>query len=332
MASANTVKPFTPRLAVEDKAEPPRAKLNALIKADTIFKGVFERRSWRRRDKKTESFESFMVQCAVDAEWEDQEICDLLIDWRRTHAEPFIDDPKHYRKLIDKARAVADREAQLRAIDPKAQLPRAEALRQLCVLLEVEIAAVQRFTTEPMHYVLLLTNKPQRPVELATREQLLDQRNLAGALFDYANVIMPSFKPEEWKKVKALIASSMETFEAAPQFQHLGGCREWLREYLKRSLRTHADRDQQKALVDGQAGMVDGEIWFPMEGLRKSILLTVVDKAPSKGILSVRLQQIGCAFNDRVDLRCDGLHTSRSLWRAPSDILSKEELEATARL
>jgi hypothetical protein len=329
MATTDNVKSFIPRLVVKADAEPPRSKLLSLSKTDSIFKGVFERRTWRRRDKKAETLEPFMVQCAVDAEWEDQEICNLIIDWRRQHEEDFIEDPKHYRDLIDKARAVSERAASLRAIDPKTQLPRAEALQQLSQLLEVKVVAVQRFTTDPVSYALKLGNT-SKLVELATRVHLLEQRSLAGDLFDYASVIMPTFKAEEWRKVQALICASVETVESAPEFQYLGSCREWLRTYLSRSLRTHPDVDQRKALSDKQAGIIDGEIWFPIDGLRRSIMQTE-QKPPTKAILSVRLKNIGCHYDPRFELRYSDVNTSRSLWRAPADILSELELKETAR-
>lgn len=301
-----------------------------LLKKDSRFKQAWERKL-RVRDNSVSACEAIIAERAVWEELDDQTICNLLIASKRYHGDDFVSDADYYARTIAHARNAYERAQLLNSARSNGNLPREEALRQLSSLLTVDVISIQRFHTDPRSYVMRLDNGSY--IEFKCQSELLKQTRLAGALFDYANVNMPSFKNAEWVSVKKYIGASIENVESSSESTHLGSCIAWLTTYLRRHLRPEMEREGQvRSAAEGKPAIIDGRIWFSMDGFKRSIMLESSSQPPAQAILSVRLKQIGCAYVPHKALRpSGGVNVSRSLWSAPEDFISEEELKTLGK-
>jgi hypothetical protein len=308
-------------LVIDEAADVSASQLD-LLKKDSRFKQAWERKL-RVKDNSVSACEAIIAERAVWEELDDQTICNLLIASKRYHGDDFVSEADYYTRAIAHARNAYER---ARLLNSNENLSREEALRQLSFLLTVEVTSIQRFLTDPRSYVMMLANGSY--VEFKTSSELLSQAKLSGALVDYANVIMPSFKSKEWDKVTSLMPLCMEDVESSVESTYLGSCIAWLRTYLRRHLRLDMEHEgQMKAAMEGKPAIIDEAIWFPMDGFKRSILMESGEQPP-KTVLAVRLEQIGCVYEKRKALRVGEFHTTRSLWRAPNDFLSDEEVRS----
>jgi hypothetical protein len=119
----------------------------------------------------------------------------------------------------------------------------------------------------------------------------------------------------------------IEDVESADEATHLGSCLAWLRTYIRKHLRPEMDENgQRRAALEGMPAVLDGRVWFALEGFKRSILLESSTQPPSSPVLAVRLRQIGCEYVRQVALRLSGeRNTSRSLYRAPDGFMDEAE-------
>jgi hypothetical protein len=66
-------------------AEPPSAKLVELLQSEPKFKLTWEEARTDLKDRSPSGYDFSLVNFALNAKWNDQEICNLLIAWRRNH-------------------------------------------------------------------------------------------------------------------------------------------------------------------------------------------------------------------------------------------------------
>lgn len=304
-----------------------KASVLDLLKADSLFKQAWERKR-RVKDNSMAACEAIITEHAVRAGLDEQTICNLLIAWKRHHGDDFVRDPSYYVRAIAKARTADERAQLLGTVGAGKTLTREDALQRLSSLLTVDVTSIQRFMTDPRSYVMRLSNRSY--IEFKTSDELMSQKRVAGALFDYADVVMPSFKNAEWDKVVTCMIDCIEDVESSFESTHLGATITNLRSYLLRHLRPEMSHEAQKRMmIEGKPALLDGRIWFSMDGLRRSILMDSPEQPPAKEILSVRLKQIGCEYAPHKSLRPSGeSNTSRSRWCAPTDFLSEQELDS----
>jgi hypothetical protein len=314
---------------VDPAADVSASQLDLLKKDYPHCKPAWERKM-RVKDNSASACEAVIAESAVMADFDDQTICNFLIASKRYHGDDFVSDPDYYARTITRARAVCERAQLLNAARSNGNLPREEALRQLSSLLTVDVTSIQRFHTDPRSYVMRLDNGSY--IEFKCHSELLKQTKLAGALFDYARIVMPTFKNAEWVNVKKYIAAAIENVESSSESTHLGSCIGWLTAYLRRHLRPEMEREGQvRSAVEGKPAFIDGLIWFSMDGFKRSIMLESSSQPPAQAILSVRLKQIGCAYVPHKALRPSSeVNVSRSLWSAPKDFMN-EELKALGK-
>lgn len=309
-------------LDIEPDADVKATPLESLLANEPLFKAAYERKR-RVKDQSAGTYERELVGFAVRAKWTDQEACNLIIKWRRTHGESFRPDPKYYAATIAQVRAAEERKEVL-SVGAGAGQPREEKLMQLSTLVGADITSVQRFHTDPRSYVVRLGNGSY--LEFKNGDDLFSQSKLRGALRDYANVIMPQYKAAEWMNVEKHIVACVEDVDSADEATHLGSVIAWLRTYLRKHLNRDMVRDGQvRAARDGRPAVIDGAIWFSMNDFKRGIMVEASTNPPAHSILSVRLKQIGCEYVPQVALRPSGEgNTSRSLWRVPDGFMDGE--------
>lgn len=323
-----TTFPVRPHGALNLKADVGGTLLDRL-RQEQPFREAWKRKL-RTKDKSVDACATRIVEYALKDGCDDQTIYDLLVTWQRSYKEDPVSEVAWYKGFIAKAREVEAnaREAELTALALNAyregtKHTREEALQSLSALLGVNatttITSVERYHTDPRSYVIKLGNGSY--IECKTQNELRSQEKLAGALLDYASIVMPTFKQAEWNNVLRCIRDCIEDVETSTDSTHLGECKEWLVSYLHRHLRPERVHEGQvRMALEGEAAVLDGEVWFSMDRFRRFIMLSCSER-PAKEILAVRLQQIGCEYQQHKPLRPSGrTNTSRSLWRAPQEI------------
>ncbi|HVG33580.1 MAG TPA: hypothetical protein VM911_10885 [Pyrinomonadaceae bacterium] len=313
--------PARPQLFLVSDADVPASKRDALLESKQA-KQLWEHRL-RGQDQSLETYHFGLSKLARKAGWTDQEIVNLCIAFSRKHGEDLNLRHDYFTLLLARVKADEVQEQTLQAIEKGEVSSTDDALDKLSLLLGVEVTSIQRFHTDPRSYVMRLGNGSY--VEFKTQNELTEQGKLAGALFDYANAVMPPFKNTEWKNVKTCIGACIEDVESSSEATHLGAMISYLRTYLRRHLRAEMERDGQvRAAIEGKPAVLDGAIWFAMDGLKRSILLESSEQ-PAKALIAVRLRQIGCAYQKQVSLRPSGEgNTSRSLWRVPDGFMDDD--------
>jgi hypothetical protein len=312
------------------------------LRSDPPFKEAWKRKL-RTKDKSIEACATRIITYARNAGCDDQTCYDLLVTWQRSHGEAPITELAWYNDIITKAKeaeAVA-REAETTALaldsyrKGSIKHTREEALQSLSALLGVDattsIESIKRYRTDPRSYVIALANGSY--IECSSQQVLLSQKSLGGLLWDYASISMPTFKRSEWENVKRCLLQCLEDVEVSADATHLGECKEWLQVYLRTHLRPERVHETQvRMALDGEAALLVDEVWFSMEKFRRVMMLQRSTALPSKEILSVRLKQIGCEYQQHKAFRTtEGRNTSRSLWRAPRDIAQEAIREAHER-
>ena len=314
-------------LVIKPDADVQASVLEQLEKSNTNFKAT-DKRQRRAKDNSASTCEAIIADIAVSIGLDVQTICNLIIRHKRRNSDDFVSDPTYYERTIAAARARAAVAQKLQSYDAGKEHSREEALADLSTVLGVSVSSIQRFATDPPAYVMRLANG--KYVEFKDSDQLFGQSTLRKALRDYARTNLPPFKNDEWHNVENCILKCIEDVESASESTHLGATVGWLRAYLRKHLRPDMPRDGQiNAAIEGKPAVMDGHVWFSMDGLRRSIMLESSEQPPSKEILAVRLRQIGCTYQPQVSLRPSGSpNTSRSLWFAPDNLMSDEELKS----
>ena len=97
-------------LLLHPDAEPPSKKFYAISENEERFRVTWDqkRRDFRNKPGADESpsvYDMSLANMAAKAQWSDQDICDLLIAWRRKHGHPLkLDRMDYYQRTIATAR------------------------------------------------------------------------------------------------------------------------------------------------------------------------------------------------------------------------------------
>ncbi len=85
-------------------AEPPSAKVLSLLDGEPRFKHTWEQEREDLRDSSPSGYDFSLTNIAISAGWSDQEICNLLIAWRRKHGHDLKLRDDYYARTIANAK------------------------------------------------------------------------------------------------------------------------------------------------------------------------------------------------------------------------------------
>lgn len=295
-------------LIIDPNAEPPADKFIKLSERIPEFLKTWER---CRRGKWTgATYQVKLAHYAVDDDWIDQDIANLIIKFRRIYGDDLEPSADYYLQII--ARAKLDRVC----------ASKQEARELVSTLIGMEIKKIQRYLTDPPTYVLTIDTH-DRPIQLGDSNSLTRQDGFRKVLFDYGRYTMLKFKGAEWHQIVSRMTECIEDVQASEEGTYIGSTTQWVMSYLRAYV--HAERveeAQRQAILSGNPGMIDGDLWFPFAGLKRHVKVEFGEN-PSAGDLAVRLQQIGCQYVAQKFFRTEDKHHCRSLWWVPP-ALAKE--------
>ncbi len=91
-------------LLLNPDAEPPALKLTTMLEIDDNFRRSWERRRKNMNDTSPSAYDMSLARLAASEGWQDQEIVDLLIAWRRKHGIEAKLRQSYYRVTLASAR------------------------------------------------------------------------------------------------------------------------------------------------------------------------------------------------------------------------------------
>ncbi len=264
---AQDIAPIT-GLQYSHDANPPFEGFQALYATDSQFRSTWDHSRGDLQDQSTSAFDMALANIAVQANWSDQEIANLLIAHRRRYGKDLKLRDSYYGKTIAKARAAFDSDrafVKLREImDPAhpsaqsingeskytdadgdngepgaADLPddtaqwKAVLVESINALLKFparcRIIRIKRYTSEPSKYQFQAVFGP---ITIGTIADLVDWTRLHHRLLDATGHSIPRFPTKQWDEISQALRRACVNLFAGEESTEAGETMSWLWGYL----------------------------------------------------------------------------------------------------
>lgn len=319
--SSETV--YTPTFKLKPDAAPPFDKFQALESLEPKFRATWERKRVDFTDQSPSSYDMSLSTMAAFGDWEDQEIADLLIAFRRKHGDDLKLRTDYYIRTIGKARdAVAKARAE-QALFGEKEVPagteerpedaappdKKEMLKHISALLGVEIIMVNKYLCQPAQYEIVT---PSGKHLIGGVSNLIYQNQLRTVLADACGRIIPKFKSDKWDAISQGLLDAADRLSVGLENTTSGQVREWILTYLTKN---SILRDWEEAYKTGCPFEKDGKIYLFLADLRKWLALDSREMTPAK-TMGTMLRSFGCK-SETLNFKTDKGQTSRYVWSLP---------------
>ena len=261
-ATGSTV-PSGAKLLLDPNANPPFEAWEALREAEPRAAASWRRERADLADQSASSYDLSLATFAVNAGWSDQETTDLLIAFRRKHAEDLkIDREDYYPRTIARARTKTSYTTT--TVSDVSTLSARESQAVITNILDLQIVCLTKFMADPPVYSLrLIHNGEEREVTLGSVEAILGQRTFRNRIASAINRIVPKQKDSEWEKTaQALLNMLVE--EALPESTPAEMAKAWVEEYLSE---TRPSEDFEAAAMLARPFVKDGKTYIVLRGM-----------------------------------------------------------------
>lgn len=309
-------------------AAPPFHKWEALRKADKMIE-----RTWRRDrrdfgDQSPSGYDMALANFAAMADWEDQEIVDLLIAHRAEHGDDLkLGRPDYYARTLRKARDSTARstaadsiDATLHEMDVAPPEEKGEArsslLDFLSPILKTGVTRVERYNTEPATFRMLTE---AGWVHLGTVSELLSQNHCRAAIGEVTRTMFDRMKAAEWDKIAEAIIRAAEEVDVGPEPSTQGSTHGWLEEYLEQHV--PASEPDESVILARVPFMKEDENDVPHVHIVLAHFRAWLERSDGEKLnrnqMAMRLRLTGA---EPIKLNCtlDRKVTTRSVWRLPA--------------
>lgn len=306
---------------VRPDAEPPALKFNALFSNNVKFKGSWGGNNPHLKDQSPSAYCFSLATLAALAGWTDQEICDLLVAWRRTHgatAKP----AGWYAITIGKARkgheATATATQDLERVEETPEID--EKLAGLSSVLGLRITKVVKYQPhDPSNelqssYYRLETEKGS--VSIPETGILTSHSKFKNFMFDRLQHLLP-VRANQWDRVLQQLLAVMTTEEAPLEASPLEEVRQALNEYIENK---PIVTDPLKAYDANMLLRVDGHVLFNYTQF-KIYCVTIKGFRVGNRSLSSMLVAIGSQRHPLEHLVRNGKRTRLIYYRMPAELL-----------
>lgn len=271
------------KIVVSAEAEPPLSKFDALRKFSSLFKKTFDReRADKTGDTTLSSDDLSLANICVDYDWSAQEIANLLIYFRRKHAQTERKFAKALRvdylnrtillAMKDRDRVEADEALDDASVqlarhrdDPNVvRPPEVQSLKaNLQKVLSVKIHRIWKFLGDDPKYEIELESGQK--IMLGSVTNLIQQGNLRNLLAAHCGVLLPRFKAEVWDKYATLLLQACDEVRTGEETSVRDMLASYVRQYLGAS---HCASDWRVAILDGAPYVKDGRTYIFGSSLR----------------------------------------------------------------
>lgn len=256
-------------LVVRADAEPPLDKLEALRENSQVFEATWRRarREQVARDWSSSEYDLALCSFAVQAEWEDQELANLIIAHRRRHDPQGLDkalrvdtngDPDYLLRTIARARTEhrkvereKDRSDALDELQQVAENGEGDPDRVLSAFNRIVggpvIKELIQDGRDPETATFTLVMGNGDPVRLGGASNLVNQDRFRERFMVVTARLLPKVKADEWTDAVNALMTTRQLRESSDDTPE-GTVLEWLRRYLYERIAPKADIDESATL------------------------------------------------------------------------------------
>ncbi len=285
------------KIVVSAKAEPPFSKFEALRKFSTLFKKTFDgERSDKTADTSLSSHDLSLANLCVEYDWSPQEIANLIIAFRRKHAQTERKFSKALRvdylnrtillALKDRDRVEADEALEDASVqlsrhrdDPgTVSAPDVHSLKaNLQKVLGVKIHRIWKYLGDDPKYEIELESKQK--IMLGSVTNLIQQGNLRNLLAAHCGVLLPRFKADAWDKYATLLLQACDPIDTGGETSVRDMLAGYVRQYITAS---HFASDWRMAVLDGVPYIKDGRTFVFGSALRAWMKICAEPMSPKE--------------------------------------------------
>lgn len=251
-----------------DRGPSPR-KWSALQAADERVLKTWERRRKDLNDTSASGHDMALASFAVQANWTDQEITDLLVSCAIHHGTE-IKNGNYYARTIGHARSwQAKRRAhetiddlvtfgQTEGVEPGDEAARHDALiESLSTAFEIRINRVIRFTTDPPQFRI---ETARGDIHLGGVEGLIEQRRFRASIAAATGKLIPPQTKIQWAATAQSLLDVCENVDAGQESTERGLVLTWLTKYLRHyPARESGAGETDEALADAASARIPFE-------------------------------------------------------------------------
>lgn len=315
-------------LALHESANPNFERFEALRENDDLFAASWERRRKDLRDASGSSYDLSLASLAAAAQWDDQEIANLLIAHRRKHR----DSPEkalrvdYVRRTIAKARDTAAKdhaseqlddvvhaftESKTSGDDEQVRAARRATLDTISQQVGLECVQFIKYTSEPPTYRMVT---PTHSIDLGDVNGILGWAKFQASVAAATDHMVQRFKQASWDRVAQAILHATEHQDVGLESTQHGQVYVWLSQFLM-ARPPVADLGQAAAteypFVDSAGVHIFGA------SFRKWLWLSQGEKVSNQQ-LGKLLRLYGCKPY-KLNVEIEGSRTSRSAWTLPAN-------------
>lgn len=310
-------------------AEPPQDKFEALVEFEPKFLASWkrQRKDFKSGDESASVYDLSLASFAFGAEWEPQEVVDLLIAFRRTNGlkEKLVES--YYKRTLaaasnamDKVQAFEDLKDFVEddndlpdpALSPEENaVKRQEKINAAKVatakLLKVKVRRVVKFDINPAEYKLELDNTY---IHLGAVQNLIEQNLFRRKLADATGVYLSPMKADKWNIVANALLALCETVSVGDDTSAKGQVRFWLTNFLELFEPLY---DQEEGLANRRPYYYGNSLYFFGPDLRNYIAMYWKELLNPKA-MGIMLKEYG-ATPETKNIKVNGKYNTKSVWR-----------------
>lgn len=308
---------YSKDIALTPHANAPREKFSWLLKDNPKFKKTWERCRTDLKDPSSSGYCQSLADIAVAAGWQDQEIVNLIVEWRSKHGFPLkLDRPKWYATSLAKAKEYMDEAIKLESINSTEDRAR-KIIEKLESLLEVSIISIERHkppfedVSEDSQY-LIKTSKGN--ILIPSTSDLLSSKTMKSRLASSLGKLLPNMKSQVWDEFAQAILTCASTVLSSSESSKYRWVDELLTEYIGGK---PIYEDMERFSNNGKRGSFkddDGKTCFSFKEFRKWMINNTTDRKWSNQELSSALSFLGWS-QEKANVTVNGKRTTLMYWR-----------------
>jgi len=319
-------------LVLDPQAEPPQGKWTALMQNQPKVAESFRQERDDIQDQSASGYDMSLANFAVQADWSDQEIVNLLIAHRRENNEDLKLRQDYYERTIKKARYKTAKEQSADSLDNVAHLAekmkaeegdvdeltskevRKHVLKHISNLMDIKIKRFVKYTSDPPKFKL---ETSKGSTIIGSGSSVLSQSTFRGKIFEATNTLVPKFKGEQWDKIVQALGVCLEEESIGDAATNKGTAKQWLEDYLNdRALMQWGLDDEEGIARSKNPFKKDDYIYIFGSDFRKWLRVSEMEKINAKEMGTI-LKSYGCQ-PERVNVTIAEENTTRSVWRLPA--------------
>ena len=306
--------PLVGEIVLSEDAEPPVLKLLSLMENDQKFKRSWEHRRPDFHDQSASIYDQSLASIAIGADWNDQEVANLMIAHRRKYGADLKLREDYYRRTIRKAKEpMAEHQAEYQAQERLSEALASDSEDKREVLLEglselfgVEIRRIVKYRGDPPIYLL---STAQGDITLGPVAKIISQSSFRSAVAAATGRLPPKCTEALWNKRAQAILNACEEAELGEASDPVTETWAWLEGYL--SERAVLD-DVNEAAAGRLPFTKDGSTYIFADDFRRWVEFNANFRV-TPHVMGQRLQRSG-AVPKVVKVTAGGRPTTRYCW------------------